>query len=96
MRKPSNLVYVQITTTKGERKFRRYRPKKYERKKETLPDGWAITSLKKDHWKARRKHFQKKWWPRFLRWVRKHRIELTIFILFLGAIATVIALFIKD
>lgn len=66
MRKPSNLVYVQITTTKGERKFRRYSHEKYARKKETLPDGWGtIVPMKKEHWEARRKYFQKKGGPDF-------------------------------
>lgn len=95
-RKPSELVYVQFTTNKGKRIFKRLSPEKYRWEKENLSDGWAIISFKKDHWKNRRKYFRNKRWLRFLSWVRKHRIELTILILLLILIVAIITLFIKD
>ncbi len=95
-RKPPNFQYVQFTTTKGKRIFKRFSPEKYEWEKENLPDGWTINKLEKKHWEDRRKHFRKKLWPSFLSWVRKYDAELSILILLLILIVAVIALFIKD
>lgn len=99
-RKPNDIpdkFYVHIFTPEGNQKFRKYSTEKYARKKETLPDGWKMEGpLKIEDWKDKRKYFRKKWWSRFLRWVRKYDAELSILILLLILIVTIIALFIKD
>lgn len=95
-RKPSpNKIYVQITSTKGDQKFRRYSPEKYKRIEEILPDDLVMIPLRKEHWKDRRKNSRKKWRRIFSSWMKKHRIELTIFISLLALLIATIALFIK-